>query len=379
MTTRRFSTLFTMLLIAMISACGDDAQRERPSAENRIDEDASSGGDVSAPGVNTGTTGPDSGSNGDSHTTPPPAPAQTLSARYPGDEGIASDPAVIWHENFEQATIADLGARYDQARTAGMTFIAQTPPASGGRQAISMAAGGSIGEATDLYTRLPGDGYEQLYVRYYVRHRAGASYHHTGMWIGGYNPPTAWPNPRAGQRPQGNDRLSVAVEPMSEGPRRTLDSYLYWMHMRSWEANNPMGSSAYGNTVVHRNDFATDDGQWHCLEIMVRLNDDPNSAAGGELAFWLDDALMYHYTDTAPRGYWIRDKFCPADADRASCTDYAPAPDERSREVLNLQWRNSSDLRLNYLWLQNYVSNGTGTVDFDDVVVATTRIGCTVP
>jgi hypothetical protein len=166
---------------------------------------------------------------------------------------------------------------------------------------------------------------------------------------------------------------------MSEGPRRTLDSYLYWMHMRSWEANNPMGSSAYGNTVVHRNDFATDDDRWHCVELMVRLNDAPDSAAGGELAFWLDDALMYHYTDTAPMGYWIRDKFCPGDADRRSCTDYAPPEDQRFQEVLNLQWRNSLDLRLNYLWLQNYVSSGTGTVDFDDVVVATARIGCMTP
>ncbi|MFU8806468.1 MAG: hypothetical protein ACNA8W_21830, partial [Bradymonadaceae bacterium] len=207
----------------------------------------------------------------------------------------------------------------------------------------------------------------------------GANYHHTRAGLGGYNPPSAWPQGGAGQRPSGDDRLSVTVEPMTDGPARRMDFYNYWMNMHSWEAGNPPDGSAYGNTLAHRTDFVAHDGQWHCLEVMARLNDAPGSAEGGELAAWIDDELVYHYTEDGPLGYWIRDKFCPADADNSSCLNYAPPEDEREQEVLNLQWRNSLDLKLNYLWIQNYISSGDGSVEFDDVVVATTRIGCMAP
>ncbi len=306
--------------------------------------------------------------------------AEFLSQQYPGDEGIGDDPAVIWHEDFEQATIDELADLYDQARTDGMSFSSDPPENSAGSQSVVMEAGGDLGSATDLYTRLPDeDGYDQLYIRYYFRHHADSNYHHTRANLGGYNPPSAWPQGGAGTRPDGDDRLSVTVEPLTSGPERRMDFYNYWMNMRSWEADNPPDGEAFGNTLIHDSNFVATDGQWHCLEVMARLNEDPDSAAGGELATWFDGELVEHFTEDGPIGYWIRDKFCPAYADTSACLDYAPPEDEREQEVLDLQWRNSLDLKLNYLWIQNYISQGTGVVEYDDLVVATSRIGCLVP
>jgi hypothetical protein len=297
----------------------------------------------------------------------------TLAERYPGDVGIAGDPAVVWYEGFEQASAAALGERYDQARTAGVTFDADTPLRSPGVQSARMSAGGAFGDATDLYTRLPGAGHDVLYVRYYVKHE-DAPYHHTGVWLGGYEPVTAWPSPQAGSRPDGDDRLSVAIEPMNAvaGGLR-LDFYNYWMRMRSWQSEP--ASSYYGNTKVNRDEVLAPLDAWVCVEILVRLNDDPASAAGGQLALWIDDALVYHYDQQGPLGYHVADKFCPADATSSACAPYAPPEGDRT-EILDLQWRSTTDLRLNYLWVQNYISQGSGAVWFDDLVAATTRIGC---
>jgi hypothetical protein len=59
--------------------------------------------------------------------------------------------------------------------------------------------------------------------------------------------------------------------------------------------------------------------------------------------------------------------------DGAECTDY-PAP---FGEILDLPFRSTSDLKLNAFWPQNYITEGTaGTLIFDQMVVATSRVGC---
>jgi hypothetical protein len=332
--------------------------------------------DGGAPLPDGGSPISDGGSPNDGGGDPPPG---SLAERYPGDHGIGADPAVVWYENFEHPSVDALVARYESAKPAGLALIADAPAPSPGARSVRMSAGGGVGEASDLYKRLPGDGHDQLYLRYYVKHEAGAPYHHSGAWMGGYNPPLNWPNPQAGTRPTGNDRLGVAIEPggaTATGGRR-LDFYNYWMNMRSWMAGEPTGSNAfYGNPLVHREDVRVLDGVWQCIEYMVRLNPDPSSAAGGELALWIEDRLIYHYTQEGPRGYWIRDKFCPRDADARTCLDFAPPPDQRTQDVVNLQWRSSTALRLNWLWLMNYISSGSGGIQYDDLVIATTRVGC---
>ena len=88
---------------------------------------------------------------------------------------------------------------------------------------------------------------------------------------------------------------------------------------------------------------------------------------------WQNDALLQSFTDSGPKGYWIKDKFCPQGADATECTNY-PAPFDT---VLDLQWRKVASLQLDYFWPQNYITDAsTGVVRYDDMIVATSRIGC---
>lgn len=213
-------------------------------------------------------------------------------------------------------------------------------------------------------------------MRWYAKYQPTVPWHHSGMWFGGYNPPRTTPRPQAGLKPAGDDRVSFSIEPVwgigTAAPR--FDYYNYWQAMHSWMATPTNdGTSYYGNALVHQNSFTVDDGQWVCLEVHVRLNPDPTGAAGAVLELWKNDVALTRFDDTGPLGYWIRDKFCPTGANGTECTDF-PAP---ATEILDLRLRTSSALRLNAFWPQNYVTDPTpGTVTFDQMIVATKRIGC---
>ncbi|PYO76031.1 MAG: hypothetical protein E6K55_08695 [Gemmatimonadetes bacterium] len=96
------------------------------------------------------------------------------------------------------------------------------------------------------------------------------------------------------------------------------------------------------------------------------------SAAGAALEVWKNDVLIQRFPETSAIGYWVQDHYCPAGADGAQC-NYSPS----APGPLDIQLRSSAALQLNHLWLQNYITDpSSGSVWFDDVVVAKTRIGC---
>ncbi|MFN0245755.1 MAG: hypothetical protein ACKV2T_02530 [Kofleriaceae bacterium] len=294
-----------------------------------------------------------------------------LSEQYPGDNGIAGDPAVIWFEDFEAASVAAITGRYDQAQ--GVARMALTSDAPKGN-ALAMTSGGAV-SAVDLYKRLPD--HDDVFVRWYAKYDANIRWHHSGMWIGGYNPGMTFPSPMAGRRPVGNDRFSIALEPVwgSGTASARFDFYNYWMGMQSWMLPpvNDNGTAYYGNSLVHRNSFTIDENQWVCLEVHVRLNPSATTAAGAVLEVWKNDALVTRLDDAGPMGYWLRGKWCASNSDGQECTDYPAQPDE----ILSLQFRNTTAFGVNAFWPQNYITESImGTLRFDQMVVATTRVGC---
>ncbi len=309
----------------------------------------------------------------------PPADAgAALSRRYPCDKGLASDPAVLFAEAFDEPTVAALTARYEQSDDpAGMALVTDVPVASCGGTSVQLTSSATA-NATDFYkTFAPTD---EVWVRWYVKYQAGVTWHHTGMWFGGYNPSTPYPSPHAGLLPAGDDRFSIGIEPVwgvgSPNPR--LDTYDYWMQMHSWMAV-PSGTTAYyGNAVIHQNSFTADDDAWICLEAHAKMNTDLTSGTGAELDVWKNDALVAHFDDHAPLGYWMKDKFCPVGAPGTECTSYPP--DAGTVMIpLDLQWRKTQSLALTYIWPQNYITTGSGTLGLDAMVVASARIGCMQP
>lgn len=296
----------------------------------------------------------------------------TLSDNYPGDVGIGNDPAVIWFEGFDEALVPALTQRYDQVQ--GEAHMQLVGGAAG--TALAMTAGTAGSDAVDLYKQLPD--HDEWWVRWYVKYEPGIQWHHSGMWFGGYNPGMSYPQPNAGYRPAGDDRVSFSIEPVwntggASGAR--FDFYNYWMTMHSWMPDpvNDDGTAYYGNALIHRNSFTIDEAQWSCLEVHIKLNPDPANGAGAVVEVWKNDAAVIRFDDSGPMGYWIRDKFCPSTGDGTECTDY-PAPFDT---ILDRQFRSTTALALNAFWPQNYITDvAQGTMTLDQTVVASTRIGC---
>lgn len=298
-----------------------------------------------------------------------------LAAKYPGDVGIEKDPAVVWHEDFEEPSVTALVERYSShANAAGMRLVADHPQSSSGAHALELVAGGSH-PATDLYKSF-GAGYDELYFRYYAKYVGNGPWHHTGLWIGGYNPPIPYTYPRAGRKPAGNDLFSIGLEPIPLFKSVPMDLYTYWMGMHSWKAE-PTGAVGdyYGNTLLHDAAFLMRSDTWICYEIHLKVNPDPSSSSGAQLEVWQNDSLVRRFDGTAPLGYWIRDKFCPVDANGSECTDFRPA--NPAGALLDQRWRSVPPLKINYFWPQNYnTESANSSLIIDDVVVATRRVGC---
>ena len=328
---------------------------------------ASSGGASSGGAAGSGTGGAaGSGTGGGSATG--------LSAKYPGDVGIDQDPDVIWVENFEEGSVGALVARYEDAKQNGISLDADVPGASSGQKSGKLTANGAGPNAVDFYKKLS-PGYEEVYVRYYAKYEANVEWHHTGVWVGGYNPASNWPSPQAGLKPNGDDRFHVSLEPM-EGNTATprMDFYNYWMKMHSW-MDNPQGNTAYyGNSLIHDPGLTAKE-QWQCFELHIKLNTGASSGAGAELGVWVNDQSVIQFTDSTPLGYWVKDKFCPDNATGTECTNYKPA--NPTLVPLDFQVRSTLNLKINAFRPQNYItSGGAGSVWYDDMVIAKSRVGC---
>src|SRR5688572_941145 len=286
-------------------------------------------------------------------TTPPPPPPPstgTLSERYPGDVGIAGDPAVVFHDPYEDASPSNLGNRYQTiTNLAGVSLVSDKHAKSRGAKSVRLSAGASS-EATALFRNF-GTGWDEVYLRYYTKY-VGTARHHTGMWFGGYNPAINWPWSRAGQKPNGDERFSFGLEP-NYGD--SMDLYTYWMKMHSYKTN-PGPGDYFGNTMIQKNGFRVRQDQWTCYEVHLKLNPNPANGQDSVLEVWENDQLVRRFDNTGPYGWWGSDRFCPADTDLAYCNDYAPA--NRSQVKLDTQWRNNTALKFNHIWPQNFNTTG---------------------
>ena len=138
-----------------------------------------------------------------------------LSARYPGDVGIGTDPDVVFVEDFEAKSLDELAGDWSQFNAQITSLSEDVAPGSGGKTSILFTHVGGKGEGGHLYKSFP-QGQDQLYLRFYVRFDPDCAPIHHFVHLGGYNPPTPWPQGGAGDRPRGDDRLSSGFEPCGD-------------------------------------------------------------------------------------------------------------------------------------------------------------------
>lgn len=290
-----------------------------------------------------------------------------IASDYPGDIGIADDPAVIFVEDFEEATLDDMYANWDEAKNSyNMSFSGDIPADSGGSQSLKVTHIGEADTGAHLYRRLL-PGYDKLYVRFYTKFAPDCGKIHHFFHFGGYNPPTTWPKGGAGVQPAGDERFTTGIEPFGDNWR--WDFYSYWMEMHDC----PTGDF-WGNDFINDPDLAVNKGEWTCLELMMQMND-PVTSSNGEMALWIDGQLrakdgqvVSYLGEGFPNGGWVWDSWHP---------DLAGEP------FGGFRWRMDEDLKLNFLWLLVYITaTPEGYISelwYDQVVVATEYIGPIAP
>ncbi len=305
---------------------------------------------------------------------PPSAkPTAGIVAQYPGDTGIERDPRVLFAENFETGTLDDLAKRWSSVKgNAGpvLNFAEDAPPNSAGKRSLQITATLGENDGGHLYKQLA-RGVEKLHARFYVKFAEDAPYIHHFVHLGGYQPPTPWPQGGAGERPRGDERITVGIEPHglygSVPPPGAWNFYSYWHEMKV-----SADGRYWGNAISPETPLLVPRARWQCVEVMLKLNSAPDQT-DGELALWLDGEKAMHIAKGTPRGPWSGMGF--------------KLPKDGGTPFEGFHWRTSDELKLNFFWLLHYVTdlaprqnkvtnpNRINRVWFDDIVVATEYVG----
>lgn len=318
-----------------------------------------------------------------------------IAAKYPGDVGIENDPDVVFVESFEGSVEAICSRWESVAGREIMSKSDEVPAGSGGKQSLLLTrvAGGTDGytDGGNLYRRIRNDagglGDDQLFFRFYMKfNRDHGPIHHYGSGLLGFHPSTAWPQGRAGQRPDGDARWTTQVEP---GDFSSWYFYTYWQAM----GGSPPRGQTWGNTFEHGVPPRTVERErWICLEVMVKMNEVGDS--NGEQAYWLDGRLSrdaqgrvtsYLGKGFPASGSWTFDKFAPFVSRQGVVWDDAAGRRvniDGGRPFPGFTWRSTPQLNINAIWLYRFMSQpeqGTSQVWWDHLVVAKKYIGPLTP
>lgn len=276
-----------------------------------------------------------------------------LATLYPGDVGLARDPAVLFADDFESGDMK----KWDERR--GRVVMSDTAPHSGQWSVhLPMERGQNHGgDAIKWFS----PGADTVYARFYVKFSADYQYTHHFVWLLATHPKNKWSGfGKAGKQPDGT-YYSTAMEPWfawgKNPPPGEVNLYSYFLDMKPdpkmpgtyWgNAFFPPGPGAGEAASTHRVLPALD--RWQCWEFMLQANTAPDQADGRQ-AMWLDGQLVGQFS--------------------------------------GIRWRNDPLLAVNCLWLEHYgYDPGDPTkrywkdhqsVWFDDVVVARRYIGPMIP
>lgn len=292
---------------------------------------------------------------------------------YPNDLGIESNSSVIFTEMFE-GSVTSLTSSTDWTTVspypANINPDPSVPANSTGLQSLRLTTLDddlTPHENTLIYKLLPTDITDSVFIRYYVKYDSNTIYHHSGLWVGGKNPPSAIPGNLGGVLPSGDTEFHVGTEirGAATGAPSTnslFGFYTYWMGMHPL-TTPPYAGQYYGNEFLNNTTADNIDLEsWNCIELMVKLNN-PVTASNGELKLWINGVLISNLGYQFPDGTWDENTFIEGSG----------APFE------GFQFRNDPALNLNYIWLRNFSDGNSpghnGNIYFDHLVVAKNYIG----
>jgi hypothetical protein len=253
----------------------------------------------------------------------------------------AAEPATrpVFSEDFEA---------FDQKRWSTIKDGKTVEIVDGGRAGGKCAqVTATMGQDTGGYLyKMLDSGLETAYLRFYVKFEAEHGYAHHFTKLMGYNPPTRWPQGRAGTRPNGSDFFSTGIEPWGrngqEKPPGLWHFYTYHMDMKASRDGKFWGAHYNPDPPV-----IVEPARWTCIEIMLKCN--TPGQADGEQAFWCDGKPAVHFKGIR----WRTDP--KLNVNGFAIESYATEDSPRANKV-------TQPRKTNRVW-------------FDDIVLSTTYIG----
>lgn len=254
--------------------------------------------------------------------------------------GALAESDLVFSEDFEQ---------FDEDDWSTIKGPRTVAIVDGGRDGTGKCAQitATLGQDTGgyLYKMLP-DGLDTAYLRFYVKFEAEHGYTHHFVRLIAYDPPTRWPQGKAGLQPDGRTWFSTNIEPWGNWgrypPPGVWRFYTYYPDMKS-----SGDGKFWGNGFNPDPPVSVERDKWICVEIMLQANT-PGQSDGAQ-ALWIDGKEV---------GRWT-----------------------------GLRWRDTDRLKINAISIESYITEQaarhnnvadprpTNRVWFDDVVVSRSYVG----
>ncbi len=225
-----------------------------------------------------------------------------IAAQYPFDAGIASNPAVIFADDFESYSgVSGLTSKWNEAyHTANIRIATEAGNVFSGGKSLEFTVPQTTNEVSNTVLKYVSPERDTLFLRYYARFDGGfnviGSSHNGSVISAHYCCP--------GVRADGFNKFLVSFEAWRDGAATAnpgkLNVYIYHPDQRDIWGDHffptgivlPFSSTPfdYGPDFVSRPDIIPVLGRWYSYEFMVKAN--TPGLRDGRVAFWLDGTLI---------------------------------------------------------------------------------------
>jgi hypothetical protein len=298
------SAVATMVLAMASAGCGSDDEGSGAGGTGNGGTSGSGGsstGGTSSGGTSSGgasTGGTSSGGSGGGS-----AAGGGIAEKYPGDQGIETDPDVIFADDFESyATADDLWDRWDNTYQQAQTHFATGGSAFAGNQSIEFTMPQGNSELSNAIQKKLTTELDQLYLRWYSKFDPAndivGSSHNGGGMSAHYFGPNGEATP--GVPANGTNKFLMEFEhwrgEASTASPGQMNVYIYHPAQR-----DDYGDHFFPSGIVLPNsslpfDFGPDFqampeitpelDKWYCYELMVKAN--TVGQKDGRVTLWLD-------------------------------------------------------------------------------------------
>ena len=301
-------------LLLLTGGCGSDGSSGAAGGgSGGVSVGGSGGGGSGGTGGGSGGTssggqaGTSTGGSSGSGSGGLPEGDNGIAAQHPGDQGIETDPDVIFADDFESyAKASDLNSRWDAVyQNQYVALTTDAPNVYAGQQALELSLPQQNAELSDATDKLVSPEQDALFLRYYSKFDppfdvVGSNHNGTSVSAHYFVNGQATPGVPA----DGTNKFLVNLESW-RGEAATpspgdLNVYVYHPEQRSQWGDHffptgmvlPNSSEPFdfGADFVSRPDIIPELGKWYCYEYMVRAN--TPGQKDGRIAIWLDGKLV---------------------------------------------------------------------------------------